>query len=150
MDNPEQGLREIFDKLEEGGTAVVTVPGEESADIFPEQAKFYDEDLDLPYIEVPGEIKGNEVTYSQYVLPEPWMNQVATDIGLEVEDGYPEKILSDPTGMPKINEICEEEYSPNIPSGAVYALEKAPSDLVRKAVEYTELGPEVDLWIMEK
>jgi len=150
MDNPEEGLREIFDKLEEGGTTVVTVPGEESANIFPEQAQFYDEDLNLPYIEVPAEVKGNEVTYSQYILTEDWMNQVSSDLGLDVKEGHPEKILSDPTGMPKISEICEEEYSPNIPSSALYALEKAPSDLVRKAVEYTGLGPEVDLWIMEK
>lgn len=150
MENPKKGLRQVSDKLEEGGTAVVTVPGEESANLFPDQAQFYDRALEIPYIEVPVSLYDNETTYSQYTFPEKWMMEAAEEVGLEIEDGYPEKMLSDPTGIPNISEICEEPYSPELPSGATYAIEKIPSDVIRKTVDYTNIGPEVDLWIMEK
>jgi SAM-dependent methyltransferase len=150
MDNPGEGLREVYDKLEEGGTAVVTVPGRESAEIFPQKATSYDENLNLPYIQAPVKVNEKETKYSQYVLPKEWMEEAIQEIGFEVEDGYPEKILSDPTGLPYMSRIIHEDYSPNIPAPAAYALEKMPSGSVRKAVDRLGKGPEVDLWVMEK
>lgn len=150
MDNPGKGLRQVYDKLEESGKAVATVPGEESAEIFPQKAVRYDEDLDLPYIQVPGVLEGDEISYSQYILPEEWMEETIEDIGFRVKDKYPEKILSDPTGLTYMSKILDDDYSPDIPVPAAMALEKIPSGTVRKTLDYLDKGPEVDLWVMEK
>jgi ubiquinone/menaquinone biosynthesis C-methylase UbiE len=148
LETPERGLREISRALEPGGTAVITVPGEESAEIFPEE--WLNEEENSTYIEGEAVLPSNRTTYSQYVFPRQEMRENLKDSGFRVREDYPQEILSDPTGLPHLASIMPEDADMSTPSSLETAMKYIPDTVIQKIVETSGKGPEVDLWVSDK
>ncbi len=148
MENPLEGIEEMSRTLESDGTAVVTVPREESAEIFPDE--WVQNKNGSTYIEGEAVLPKENVTYSQYIFPRSDMERKLKSSDLEPRNGYPESVLSDPTGLPYLSDIIPEEAEMDVPRSFKTALRYTPSTLTRKIVEKSGIGPEVDLWVADR
>jgi SAM-dependent methyltransferase len=134
---PIRFINNLERSLRKGGYVVITAPGKEALEMFPEHREF-DNEIELPFM-IMEDIKteDSKIHWKQYAIPEKDMNRIVADTHLEIVDNG--SMRADATGLSELMELLEKEER-----------KKQAKKIERLQQKDPMSGPTVNYYLMRK